>query len=426
MNKSAIVGTKPHGAITGAIAGHHDVGRYAIVLLIDERCLASGTVITDDTTVIGTEPVIASGINGGGVNVAQLKGIESKEFLDVLVQTVAVAGYPHVTGLVEHEFLLSILADRCSIELIVDKVLNLLILGIDNEDTLVVGGKPYPSALVHTYVPSLHAIGQRGYTETGQIGIKVLVPNLVLLVEYKDIARGEHPVVAVLVDIAIVALIGLAAIVLHEVVLPQHLTVLAIDSHQIAITGGNEQLVVPLGKVGEVVILRYQIVFVAVLNQLVCLLTGIVAVKALIVGLNPETLMRVDIETVDTTLDAPLGKNGGGIAVNLLGNGIEHAVVHTLFEPQLTIAVLPYLVNVIIAQSSGIARIRVISAEAIAIVAVESIAGAYPDESARILEHIVDLRVGQSIACVQPAEFHIGNHCCSCTRCEADKTDERG
>ena len=290
----------------------------------------------------------------------------------------------------------------------------------------MVGGKPYPSALVHTYVPNLHAIGQRGYTKAGQIGIKVLVPNLVLLVEYKDIARGEHPVVAVLVDIAIVALIGLAAIVLHEVVLPQHLTVLAIDSHQVAIAGCNEQLVVPLSKVGEVVILRYQIVFVAILNQLVCLLTGIVAVKALIVGLDPEALMRVDIESVDTTLDAPLGQNGGRITVNLLGDGIEHAVVHTLFEPQLTIAVLPYLVNVIITQSSGVAGIRVISAEAIAIVTVESIAGAYPYESTRILEHIVDLRVGQSIACVQPAEFHIGNHCCSCTRCEADKTDERG
>ena len=229
-----------------------------------------------------------------------------------------------------------------------------------------------------------------------------------------------------LVDIAIVSLIGLSTIVLHKVVLPQHLTVFAIDSHQVAIAGGDEQLVIPLGKVGEVVLLGNKVILVAVLYQLVSLLMGIVAVESLIVGLNPETLMRVDIETVDTTLDAPLGQNGGGIAVDTLGNRVEHAVVHALFEPQLAIAVLPYLVYVIVTQCSGVAGIGVICAETITIVTVETIAGTDPDESTRILEHIVYLRVGQSVARVQPAEFHIGNHCRSCTSCEAGKTDERG
>jgi hypothetical protein len=158
----------------------------------------------------------------------------------------------------------------------------------------------------------------------------------------------------------------------------------------------------------------------------VSLLAGVIAIESLIVGLNPETFLRVDIKPVDTALDAPLREDGGWVTVHLLGYRVEHTVVHALLKPQLTIAVFPYLVDIVIAQSGGIARVRVICAEAISIVPVKTIRSAYPYESARVLEHVVYLRVRQTIACIKPTELHVGDYRSCSARRQAGHTDYRG
>ena len=209
---------------------------------------------------------------------------------------------------------------------------------------------------------------------------------------------------------------------LHEVIFPQHLSLIAIDGHDITVARCYQQLIVPLGKVREIILLVYLVGIVAVLDKLMSLLAGVIAIEALVVGLNPEAFLRVDIEPVDTALDAPFREDGGRVTGYLLGDRVEHAVVHALLKPQLTIAVFPNLVDIVIAQSGRVARIRVICAEAVSIVAVKTIRGAYPDESARVLEHIVYLRVRQTIACIKPTELHVGDYRISSAHRQAGHT----
>ena len=257
----------------------------------------------------------------------------------------------------------------------------------------MVGDQPQPATLIHTHIPDLHIGSQRRNAHRGQIVVERLIPDFIFLTEDELAVVGQHPVIAVFIHITVVSLTGLSAIILHEVVLPQHLTLVAIDGHHIAIAGCDQQFVVPLGKVREVILLIDLVGLVAILDQLVRLFARVIAIESLIVGLDPETFLRVDIEAVDTALNAPFREDGGWVAIHLLGNRIKHTVVHALFQPQLTLAVFPDLVDIVIAQCGRITRIRVIGTEAIAIIAVQAIRGTNPDESARVLEQIVDLRV---------------------------------
>ena len=169
VNQSAVICTEPHRAILSAMAGHHNIRGYVEANLVEDLGLARRAYIFYYTTVIGTEPVVAGSIDSGGVDIAQLEGVEAHEFLDVLVQAVTIAGYPHVTALIEHELLLRVLADRRGVELIVDKLLYLGVLGVDDIDAVVVGSQPYPASLVHADIPCLKVGCQRSDAEGGEI-----------------------------------------------------------------------------------------------------------------------------------------------------------------------------------------------------------------------------------------------------------------
>ena len=235
VNKSAIVGTKPYRAILGTTAGYHHIAGKAAARLIVHLDLASGRQVFDDTTVVGTKPPVAGSIHTGGVHVAHLQGIEAQEFLDILVQAVAIAANPHVARAVEHQLFRSVLADRGGVVLVMDEVLDLTTLHVDDKDTHVVGSQPHPTALVHAHIPHLETCWQRGYAILCQIIVEMGVPFLILLVVHKHMAHVQHPVVAMLIHIAVIGLTRLSAIQLHKVVALDNLALLAIDNHQVAI-----------------------------------------------------------------------------------------------------------------------------------------------------------------------------------------------
>ena len=158
MYQSAIIGSEPHRSVLGAIAGNHNVGCKATTGLVENLCLTCLGRELYDTTVIGTKPIVAIGVGSSSVNIAKFKCLETKQFLDILVQTATIAGYPHVTSPIEHQFLLGVLAYRCGIVLVVYELLHLAILQVYNIYTIVVGGKPHPASLVHTSIPHLQIL----------------------------------------------------------------------------------------------------------------------------------------------------------------------------------------------------------------------------------------------------------------------------
>ena len=295
--------------------------------------------------------------------------------------------------MVEHEFLERVLADRGGVVFIVDKVFHLATLHVDDIDAIVVGSQPDPAMLIHAHVPHLQVGRQRGNAILRQELVERGIPLLILLVVHIHLTARDHPVVAVFIHIAVVGLTGGTAMLAHEIILEQDLALIAIDDHDITIGRGHEQFIVPLGKAREVVLLGNLVLLVAILDELVGFLAGVIAIQTLVVGLDPETFLRVDIQAVDITLDAPFGQDKLGVAGDLLGEGIEHTVVHALLEPQHAVGILPDTIHQVVAQGGGIGGIRIIDTEAVAVVTVETVGRTNPDKATRILEQVVDLRV---------------------------------
>ena len=140
-------------------------------------------------------------------------------------------------------------------------------------------------------------------------------------------------------------------------------------------------------------LLGYLILSIAVFDQSEVLLSGVIAIETLVVGLHPDTFLRINIETIDTALDTPLAENGGRIASNLLCNGIKATEIHTLLQPQIAIDILPDLVDIVVTQRGRIIWIRIEGTETVAIISVQTIGGTYPNIALRVLEQIINLGV---------------------------------
>ena len=140
-----------------------------------------------------------------------------------------------------------ILAQRRRVELIIQELLHLLALGVDHKQSFMVGTYPYPTTTVHTHIPNLKRFRQRGDAHRSEVRIHRGVPAFLLLVVDKQ-TGGNHPDIAMFVHIDIIGLIGLATIVLGELVPPQHPTFIAIEGHDRAIAGNDEHLLTIITK----------------------------------------------------------------------------------------------------------------------------------------------------------------------------------
>ena len=152
LDQSAVIGAKPERAVAGAVGGHHRVG-CETCRLVDELALLGPGVVLDDTLVVRSQPVGAILTLDGGVDVTQLDVADAGHLLDILVETVAIGADPHVSRMVEHQMLDRILAQGGIVVLVVQKLLDLLGLEVYDDESLMVGGQPHPSAMVHLGIP---------------------------------------------------------------------------------------------------------------------------------------------------------------------------------------------------------------------------------------------------------------------------------
>ena len=205
--------------------------------------------------------------------------------------------------------------------------------------------------------------------------------------------RRQHPVVIEVVKHhRIGSLLG-TAMRMDMVVAPGHLALLAVNSHQFTVAGHQDQQVLILRKRRGPELLGELTLTVAILGQGFLLGLRIIIVKAFVIRLHIQVLLRVDIETVDTAFDTDLAQDGRRVTHHLLRLGIEHAVVHTLPQPQLSVLILPDVIHIVVTERGRVARIRIEGTEAVAVVSVQTIRRGDPHKSPRILEDIVDLRV---------------------------------
>ena len=131
------------------------------------------------------------------------------------------------------------------------------------------------------------------------------MPAFSLLVIDKQMSRDDPDVFAT-IHIDIISLVGLATIVLDETVFPHHLTLVTIEGHDHTVAGDDEHLVATIAKRRQPELLGNLIITITVFDQGQLLCLRIITIHTLIVSLHPETFLRIDEETVDTTLDTHL------------------------------------------------------------------------------------------------------------------------
>ena len=76
--------------------------------------------------------------------------------------------------------------------------------------------------------------------------------------------------------------------------------------------------------------------------------------ETIFVGLYPVVFLAVDIDALDTALDASLGQYALRMAVGQFRPRIKGGIVHALTKPQTAIGSLIDFVNVVITQCHGI------------------------------------------------------------------------
>ena len=183
-----------------------------------------------------------------------------------------------------------------------------------------------------------------------------------------------------------------------------------VEHHQVTITRCYHELFAPLSVRGQPELLGEFLLGIAVFDECVFLILGVIAIHAFVIGLHPHVLTGVNIESVDTALDAPLGQLRRRITVHTLRHRVEDTEVHALLQPQSSQMVLPDTIHVVVSQRSGVVRIVIEGTETVAVITVQSVRGTYPYESSGVLIQEVNCRVRKSVTRVQTTEFHIGNH----------------
>ena len=142
------------------MAAHHDVTRQLTVSRREVGHLLIGFgIIHDDTVVIAAYPIVAASVLADGIDIAQLQASDTGQSLYILVDTVLIRSYPDITVVVLIDITQRVVTHRRLVQLVVQKLLPLLMLQIDHEQSQMVGSYPHPAAIISHYIPYLHVVG---------------------------------------------------------------------------------------------------------------------------------------------------------------------------------------------------------------------------------------------------------------------------
>ena len=121
---------------------------------------------------------------------------------------------------------------------------------------------------------------------------------------------------------------------------------------------------------------------------------GVKIVEAVVKGLHPVVLPRVQVDALNAAGNPLLVEPAGWCAVYLLRHRVIHRVVHSLFEPQPAAVAFLNLVNAVVSQSGSVFLIRKECADAITVIAVQPIACSHPNIAPGVTYDAADHRIG--------------------------------
>ena len=230
---TTLVGTKPQTAVLSGIAAYDDIAGHTEPLFREGvNGFQRLGVHLDDTTIIPAYPVIALPVLTDGVDITDVHTHEVRHRLRTHCHAVLIRSHPHPAQLVQIQVLTGDIRQRRLVALHIRKLPPFLRLEVQHQHPVVVGGHPQESLGVVADLPHLdilrHALKTLGAHEIRQRG----VPAFLFLII--DIGTGgvcDHPDIILLIHGHPVIVIGIQG-PFHIVLLPEHLTVRTIDTHQ--------------------------------------------------------------------------------------------------------------------------------------------------------------------------------------------------
>ena len=307
-----------------------------------------------------------------------------------------------------------VLRQRGLVALDVQELPPLTALLVEHEHALMVGSHPHEALRVVAHLPDEHvlrhifiALGPHQFRQRR-------VPSLLIL----HINIGTHgvrnyPKVLVFVSGHPIIVIGIQG-VLHVGILPQHLTLLAIDAHQFAEGRYEHHTLLRLGISRYTKVLRELIWPVAESEVLEVLSHGVEIVETVLIALHPIVLLRVEVDALHTAEHTPLVQPVRRVSVHLLRHRVVHRIVHTLFQPQPAAVTFLDLVDAVVTQRGCVLVITEIGTDAVTIIAIQTIVGTEPHVTLRVTENTENFGVRQALTGVDTTESHVRNDCGFC------------
>ena len=100
--------------------------------------------------------------------------------------------------------------------------------------------------------------------------------------------------------------------------------------------------------------------------------------KASFVGLHPEILVTVNKKLIKASSHSHLLQQTFRMAIATFRHRVKNGIVHALTHPQLTVSILIDGVYIVVAQRHRVLDVRIIGAEAVAVVTVQTVRSPYP------------------------------------------------
>ena len=163
-----------------------------------------------------------------GIDVAQLQAPDAFQSFLVLVDTVFIGTYPYLALIVNVDMPGGIVTDGRLVELAVQHLAHLVVLGVNDEQALMVRSHPQPSVVVNLDVPHLQVVGHAGDAPLTERLHQRAVPAVLLLQVDVVELLGYDPVVARLVNSQLVVLALVGAMLPHPGVLTLNDALLAV------------------------------------------------------------------------------------------------------------------------------------------------------------------------------------------------------
>ena len=261
-----------------------------------------------DTAAVQSQPVVALLVLADGIDIAIRQRGETGHSIGTHCHTALVCRNPHAVQRVQIQMFDSNVGQRCIIALLIGELPPLLCLEVEHQNTQVVGSHPKQALGVMSHLPNHNVVRYVAEALSPHILSQRCVPAV--LVRHIYICTSgmcddpSRPVLLHIHPIVVIRVQGFP----DGSVTPQNASLLAVYTHQIAHVRGHHHTFLRFAEAGDGKLPGKQIVGVTKVDLFHMFGLRIEEEKAIIIGLHPEILLRVDMQLFNATGDALFGQ----------------------------------------------------------------------------------------------------------------------